>query len=326
MQQRSQIRKVWRRSKVAREPILGALDLAAMQRPRRRIASSRVFFDYWELTKPEINLLILITTAAGFWMGTAAAFANFPWMRFLHTLIGTALVASGAATLNQLIELRYDARMRRTARRPLVLGRIAPSRAFWFGISLSVSGVVHVAILTNALASLLAALTLLSYLFLYTPLKRLTPLCTLVGAFSGATPPLIGWTSARGHLDAAAWVLFSIVFLWQFPHFMSIAWMYREDYGRAGYLVLPASDLKHRFVAWQCLLPALGLLVVAILPALRGQSGIVYFAGALVLAGVFLYYSARFALQRSVAGARQLLLASILYLPTLFALLVLDKK
>jgi len=163
-------------------------------------------------------------------------------------------------------------------------------------------------------------------LFLYTPLKRITPLCTLVGAIPGATPPLIGWTAACGHLHASAWVLFGIVFLWQFPHFMSIAWMYREDYARAGYLVLPASELKDRFVVFQCLLPALSLIVVAIVPALRGQSGIVYFAGALVLGGVFLYYSARFALQRSIVCARQLLFASILYLPVLFTLLALDKK
>jgi heme o synthase len=309
---------------MATEPILAALDLSAVQ--DRRIANSNVLSDYWELTKPEINFLIAITAAAGFWLGSSAAFPHFPWMQFVHTLLGTILVASGAATLNQLIELPYDAQMRRTARRPLASGRIAPPHALWFGVLLSVFGVVYLAISTNALASLLAALTVLSYLFLYTPLKRITPLCTLVGAVPGAAPPLIGWAAACGHLDAAAWVLFAIVFLWQFPHFMSIAWMYREDYGHAGYLVLPASELKNRFVAWQCLLPALGLFVVAIVPALRGQSGIVYFAGALVLGGVFLYYSARFAFQRSVTSARQLLLVSILYLPVLFALLALDKK
>jgi heme o synthase len=309
---------------VATEPILGALDLAVVQ--RGRIASSKVLFDYWELTKPEINFLIIITTAAGFWMATAAALPNFPWMPFLHTLFGTALVASGAATLNQLIEMRYDAQMRRTARRPLASGRIAPSHAFWFGVLLSVFGVVYLAISTNSFASLIAALTLLSYLFLYTPLKRITPLCTLVGAIPGAAPPLIGWAAARGRLDSPAWMLFAIVFLWQFPHFMSIAWMYREDYSRAGYLVLPATDMKERFVAWQCLLPTLGGFVVGMVPVVRGQSGIAYFAGALVLGGVFLYHSVRFARQRSVATARQLLLASILYIPLLFALLALDKK
>jgi heme o synthase len=309
---------------MATEPILAALDVSAVQ--GRRISSFRVWFDFWELTKPEINFLIAITVAAGFWLGSPAAPPHFPWMPFIHTLLGTVFVASGAATLNQLIELPYDAQMRRTARRPLASGRIAPSHALWFGVLLSVFGVVYLAISTNALASLLAALTLLSYLFLYTPLKRITPLCTLVGAIPGATPPLIGWAAARGRLDPEAWVLFAIVFLWQFPHFMSIAWMYREDYGRAGYLVLPAGKLKDRFVEWQCLLPALCLFVVAIVPALHGQAGLVYSAGALVLGGVFLYYSTRFALQRSVAGARLLLFASILYLPVLFALLALDKK
>ena len=309
---------------MATEPILAALDVSAVQ--GRRIASSNVLFDYWELTKPEINFLIAITAAAGFWIGSPSAPPHFPWMPFIQTLLGTVFVASGAATLNQLIELPYDAQMRRTARRPLALGRIARSQALWFGVLLSVSGVLYLAISMNALASLLAGLTLLSYLFLYTPLKRITPFCTLVGAIPGAAPPLIGWAAGRGHLDPAAWLLFAIVFLWQFPHFMSIAWMYREDYRRAGYLVLPASDFKHRFVAWQCLLPTLGLFVVAIVPALRGQSGILYFAGALVVGGVFVYYSAHFVLKRTVASARQLLLASILYLPVLFALLALDKK
>ena len=306
------------------DPILAALDVSSLQ--ARRIASPSVLFDYWELTKPEINFLIAITAAVGFWLGTPAAIPHFLWMPFLHTLLGTILVASGAATLNQLIELRYDARMRRTARRPLASGRIAPSHALWFGVLLSVFGAVYLAVSTNALASLLAALTLLSYLFLYTPLKRITPICTLVGAIPGATPPLIGWAAACGHLDAAAWVLFAIVFLWQFPHFMSIAWMYRDDYSRAGYIVLPASAVRERFVAWQCLLPTMGLFIVPIVPVLRGQLGVAYFTGALVLGGIFLYYSARFALQRSVASARQLLLASVIYLPVLFALLALDKK
>jgi heme o synthase len=309
---------------MATEPILAGLDVSAAR--GRRIASSRVLFDYWELTKPEINFLIAITVAAGFWLGSPAALPHFPWTSFIHALLGTVFVASGAGTLNQLIELRYDAKMRRTARRPLASGRIAPSHALWFGVLLSVNGVVYLAISTNALAALLAALTLLSYLFLYTPLKRITPLCTLVGAIPGAAPPLIGWAAARGRLDPAAWVLFAIVFLWQFPHFMSIAWMYRGDYRRAGYLVLPASEIRDRVVVWQTLLPALALFVSAIVPALRGHSGIVHYAGFLVLGTVFLYYSTSFALQKSVASARQLLLASIVYLPAMFALLAFGKK
>jgi protoheme IX farnesyltransferase len=228
--------------------------------------------------------------------------------------------------LNQLIESRFDAQMRRTARRPIASGRIELFWALWFGISLSVFGAAYLALETTPLAALLSILTLLAYLFVYTPLKRKTPLCTLVGAVPGAAPPLIGWAAAGGRLTVDAWLLVAIVFLWQFPHFMSIAWMYREDYTRAGYLVLPAGDRKDRFVTWQSLLPAFGLFVVAIVPALRGQSGVVYFAGALVLGGVFLYYTTSFALQHSVACARQLLFASIVYLPVLFALLALDKK
>jgi heme o synthase len=196
----------------------------------------------------------------------------------------------------------------------------------WFGISLCLVGSSYLAVTTNALASVLSILTLLGYLFLYTPLKRKTPLCTLLGALPGATPPLIGWAAACQRLDGNAWVLFVIVFLWQFPHVMAIAWMYREDYARAGYAVLPAGKSQDRLVAWQTLLPALALLVMALVPAIRGESGIVYLAGALVLGGAFLCYSARFAFRRSTVSARQLLFASILYLPVLFALLALDKK
>lgn len=309
---------------MATEPILAVLDVAVQG--RHGLVRSSVLSNYWLLTKPEVNFLIAVTVAAGFWMGAPASFLHFPWTSLLHTLIGTVLVASGAATLNQLIELRFDAQMRRTARRPLVSRRIEPSHALWFGISLSVFGAIYLAVTANALASLLSILTLLGYLFLYTPLKRKTPLCTLIGALPGAMPPLIGWAAACGRLDGNAWLLFAIVFLWQFPHFMAIAWMYREDYERASYVILPAGKSKDHFVAWQALLPSLTLLAVALGPAIRGESGIVYLAGALVLGSALLCYSARFAFQKSAVSARQLLFASILYLPALFALLALDKK
>jgi protoheme IX farnesyltransferase len=310
---------------MATEPILAALDITAVRR-RHGLVRPGVLSSYWSLTKPEVNFLITITAAAGFWMGAPASFAHFPWESLLHTLVGTILVASGAATLNQLIELRFDGQMRRTARRPLVSRRIELSHALWFGISLAVIGAIYLAVATNALASLLAILTLLGYLFLYTPLKRKTPLCTFVGAFPGAAPPLIGWAAACGHLDGNAWLLFAIVFLWQFPHFMAIAWMYREDYMRAGYLVLPASESKGRFVAWQSFVPTVGLFVLAVVPTILRESGIAYVAGALVFGGGFLYCSARFALQRSIASSRRLLFASILYLPLLFGLLAMNKK
>lgn len=235
-------------------------------------------------------------------------------------------MASGAATLNQLIEARFDAQMRRTARRPIASRRIEPSHAFWFGVSLSVSGAIYLAVCTNLVASSLAALTLLSYLFLYTPLKRVTPLCTLIGAFPGAAPPLIGWASARGHLDSEAWVLFAIAFFWQFPHFMAIAWMYREDYARAGYLVLPSGSMRDRFVSWQAALASLVLLGVGLVPTLTGVSGRSSFAGALVVGATFLHYSVRFAFHRSNVTARHLLLASILYLPAILSLLLFDKN
>ena len=310
---------------MATEPILAALDVDAMPR-RHNLIGFTALSDYWMLTKPEVNLLIAVTAAAGFRMGAPATLAHFPYTSLFHALLGTVLVASGAAALNQLIELRFDAQMRRTARRPLVTRRIEPSHALWFGISLAGIGAAYLAITTTALASLLSVLTLLGYLFLYTPLKRKTPLCTFLGALPGAMPPLIGWAAARGRLDSSAWVLFAIVFLWQFPHFMAIAWMYREDYSRAGYFVLPAGGIREHFAAWQSSLPALVLFGVALVPAIRGASGVAYFTGAVILGGVFLCYSIRFAWRMSTVSARRLLFTSILYLPVLFGLLALDKK
>jgi protoheme IX farnesyltransferase len=306
---------------VASEPTTALMERAPVPAPNRAAAMCATTLDYWAITKPEVNFLILITTFVAFDLASNAGAVRI--LTAIHTLAGTLLVASGAAALNQFLERPFDAKMRRTARRPLAAGRLRPSNVLWFGISLSVAGALYLAAL-NVLTALLAVLTLLSYLFLYTPLKRKTPLCTLIGAFPGAAPPLIGWAAARGRLDPEAWVLYLIVFLWQFPHFMAIAWMYRDDYSRAGYRVLPTQALRDRFASWQSLGCSLALVPVTLLASTAG--GAVYPAGAVVLSLTLLYFSGRFAFNRSNITARQLLAASIFYLPLLFALLMLDRK
>jgi protoheme IX farnesyltransferase len=301
---------------------MATLAVPAAQRPLKEASA---FADYWALTKPDVNLLILITTAAGFCLALPTPLVGFPILLLIHTLAGTLLVASGTATLNQYIERQFDAQMRRTKRRPLAAGRIEPSRALWFGIALSVSGAIYLAAAVNLLASLLAVLTLLSYLLIYTPLKRKTPLCTLAGAFPGAVPPLIGWAAASGTLGREAWVLYGLVFLWQFPHFMAIAWMYREDYIRAGYLVLPQGERRNSLMGLQAVLPSFGLIVLSFALMLLGKAGLFYTAGALFFSICFLYYGLQLTLHKTNVAARRLLLASILYLPAVFGLMVLDR-
>jgi protoheme IX farnesyltransferase len=312
---------------MATEHTVAAIDLVTQQvSPPVRGRALRVLGDYWALTKPEVNFLILVTTFAGFYLASQPGSDGFRILPAVHTLLGTLLVASGTGTLNQYLERVFDAQMRRTARRPLASGRIESSHALWFGISLSLAGAVYLAVTVNVLASLLALVTLLTYLFLYTPLKRKTPLCTLIGAFPGAVPPLIGWAAARGQLDPEAWVLYAMVFLWQFPHFMAIAWMYREDYARAGYLVLPLGERRDCFVIWQSAGVSLFLIPLTLVPTIMGESGLVYSVGALILGSFFFFCSAQFASRRSNATARQLLAASIVYLPALFILMMLNKK
>src|SRR5712692_4997626 len=298
---------------MATEPVLAAFQLTALQ--RHHSVRSRALSDYWELTKPEVNFLIAMTTVAAFCLGSPKPFAHFPWFLLLNTLFGTVLVASGAGALNQLIERKFDAQMRRTSRRPIAAGRVKPVHALVFGTLLSLTGVLYLALAVRPAASLLALLTLCAYLFFYTPIKRRTPWCTLVGAFPGAMPPLIGWAAARGSLSPAAWVLYAMLFLWQFPHFLAIAWMYREDYARAGYLMLPPADREGRSMAWQIVVCSLALVPVSLMPAWLGQVGSVYFVGALVLGLSFLGYGARLAASRSKLLARRVLLASIVYLP-----------
>jgi heme o synthase len=310
---------------VASEPILTAFDLPVAK--RSRFWNSKTWFDYLALTKPEVNSLIAVTTFAGFCLGGPSVWRDFPFLRSINAVLGTLFVASGTGALNQYIERCFDAQMRRTARRPLAAGRLNPSAVLWFGIALSVFGTVYLAAAANLLASLLALGTLSAYLFFYTPLKRKSPACTLVGTFSGAMPPLIGWAAASGHLSFGAWALYSVLFLWQFPHFMAIAWMYREDYGRAGYVVLSRDErAKARLVNWQTLLPLLLLVPVSLLPALTTEASVQYDIGAVLLCGAFLYYGARFVFRKSNSSARRLLAASIIYLPSLFMLMIVLRK
>ena len=312
---------------MAADPIL----IIAATQPRlvpirgRSNAIRSAIADYWALTKPEVNFLIAIATFTGFYLAVPAPLREFPSLRLVHTLLGTLLVASGTGTLNQHIERRFDAQMRRTARRPLAAGRLKSAAVLWFGIALSAIGCIYLATAVNLLASLLALFTLLSYLFLYTPLKRKTPACVLVGALPGAVPPLIGWVAASGKLSLEAWVLYAMLFLWQFPHFMAIAWMYREDYDRAGYFVLPQGQTRVIFVALQTILPLLALLPISLLAVSGGQPSFLSGIGPLLLSLGFLYYGVEFVRRRPNAAARRLLLASIIYLLSLSVLVVLFK-
>ena len=308
---------------MAIDPILAALDASVVE--RRRFVNATVLSDYLVLTKPEVNFLIVFATFAGFYLSCAAQSRDVPFRLLINAVLGTLLVASGAGSLNQYIERHFDAQMRRTARRPLAAGRLNPSAVLWFGVALSAAGSICLAVAVNGLASLLAIITLLSYLFFYTPLKRKTPLCTVVGAVPGAMPPLIGWAAASGKLTFEAWTLFAVIFLWQFPHFMAIAWMYRDDYDRAGYLVLPHPHARTRLATLQTLLPLLVLVPVGLLPAFAGQPSMFYCIGALILSLGFFYYGVQFALLKSNSAARWLLAASIIYLPSLFVLMILPR-
>ena len=278
--------------------------------------------DYYILTKPEVNLLILMTTSAGYYLGLRAPFRP---TALLSTLIGTLLVASGTATLNQWIERAWDARMRRTANRPLPSGRVSSREALLFGVLLSVMGGVYLAVLVNPLSSLLAISTLLSYLLIYTPLKRRSPLCTLLGAFPGAMPTLIGWAGASGMITFQATFLFAVLFLWQFPHFLAIALLYREDYERAGYRMLPGFDLEGRFTRAEIVGFTILLVLITVWPTFAHAS--VASGAAMALAGfVFLHHSIRLAITNSKVAASRLLHASVMYLPIVLGILALGKN
>jgi protoheme IX farnesyltransferase len=279
--------------------------------------------DFLELTKPRITVLILVCTAVGYFFGSPNSFHLAP---FVHVLLGTALMASGTAALNQWYEADSDAKMRRTSKRPIPAGRIKPSDGLVFGALLSVAGFVDLWLGTNALAAALGLFTLATYIFLYTPLKRRSAACTTVGALPGAMPPLIGFAAASGVLDAEALALFLILFVWQFPHFYAIAWMYREDYARGGIRMLPVIEPDGESTARRVVACSLLLIPISLVPRFLGMTGSIY-AGAAIAAGlVLLYFGVRLCRERTLVGARHVLLVSVLYLPLLLGVMVLDRR
>ena len=286
------------------------------------VAPQSALWDYLALTKPSVVWLILMSTAVGFYVG---AVEPVSYLLLLHTLLGTALLAGGAGALNQWLEREADGKMRRTERRPLPAGRLQPPPALVFGVAISVAGTLYLVWAVNWLSALLGLLTLTSYLFLYTPLKTRTPLSTLVGAFPGAMPPLIGWAAAGNGMGIEALVLFAMLFLWQFPHFYAIAWMYREDYARAGTLMLPVVEPDGISTSRQVVCYAALLVPLSAAPAVLGIAGSYYLAGALALSLGYLYAGLLLARRRTIAQARRLLRASIVYLPLIYILLIIDK-
>lgn len=280
--------------------------------------------DYIELTKPRITWLILMSTAIGFYFGLGDP-RSINWLVLLHAIVGTGLIASGTAALNQWYEREADAKMRRTMARPIPSGRVTSGRALAFGIFLSIAGFTELWLGANRLTALLGAFTLFAYLCLYTPLKQRSKHSTSVGAIPGAMPPLIGFAAAAGTLTADAWVLYAILFFWQFPHFYAIAWMYRDDYARAGIRMLPVVEPDGESTARQILIYALLLIPVSVAPKLLGMAGNIYLVGALALGAMFLYSGVRVSLDRTASRARRVLLASVVYLPLLYGLLLLDR-
>jgi len=277
---------------------------------------------YLTLTKPDVSLLVLMTTGAGFYMGSHGP---VDWLRLAHTVFGTMLIAAGTAALNHYVERESDRYMRRTASRPLPSGQLQPKEALFFGVALAIAGAADLWASSGWLPSFLGVVTCLSYLLAYTPLKKKTVWATFVGAFPGAVPPMIGWAAANGSLDRGAWLLFGILFLWQFPHFYAIAWMYREDYSRAGILMLPVLDRDGTRTFRQIVLTAIGLVAVSLLPSLLGLTGVLYFFGALVVSTGLLQVCLWAASSKSNMRAKWLMHATVLHIPLLLGLMMYDK-
>lgn len=304
----------------------------ARELPRSR-SLSRAAALYLELTKPRITVMVLVTAAAGFVLahgvlsqgGAGGSGAGLPWALLLHALAGTGLVAASGSALNMVMEREHDGRMRRTAARPLPAGALDPDRALAFGVALGLAGLLWLALGANLLTAVLGAATLAAYVFLYTPMKRVSSLATVVGAAPGAMPPVMGWAAYTGELGTGAWALFGILFFWQLPHFLAIAWMYRADYARAGFPMLPVVEPDGGSTARQAVLWSAALVPLSLLPAALGLAGWVYAALALVLGLGYLAASIGFGRSRSAPAAKRLLLTSVLYLPGILGALLADR-
>jgi heme o synthase len=277
---------------------------------------------YVALTKPDVSFLVLMTTGAGFYMGVRGP---VDWLKLVHTVLGTMLIAAGTAALNHYIERESDRHMRRTASRPLPSGLLQPAEALWFGVVLAIVGAADLWLVGGWMTSLLGVVTCLSYLLAYTPLKKRTVWATFVGAFPGAVPPMIGWAAASGRLDKGAWLLFLILFFWQFPHFHAISWMYREDYARAGIQMLPVVDRDGTRTFRQIIITAGMLVGVSVLPAVLGLAGMLYFFGSLVLSTALVQVCLWAAAEKTNVRAKWLMHATIIHIPILLGLMVYDK-
>ena len=296
------------------------MEIATAEIEETKITDWRVkLAAFLELTKPRIAFMLVLTSAAGFYLGSTG---DFGFVLFLNSMVGIALLAFGVATLNQFIERRTDALMDRTARRPLVIGTVSPAEALIFGILLCVGAEIYLAFLVNVLTAVLGLTVIIGYVLLYTPLKTRTSASTAIGAIPGAMPPLMGWTSAADEITLGAWILFALLFLWQFPHFLAIAWMYREQYAKAGIKMLPVVEPSGIITARQIVIFTVLLLPVSIAPFFAGVSGIIYLVGASALGVWFLWASVQAARYKTNEKARTLLLVSVLYLPIIFALMV----
>ena len=297
---------------------------AAVESAQREARNSRsgLMYDLMELVKARLTLLVLLTTAVGFYLG---AEGPVDWKALLHTVLGTAAAAAGAAALNQWWEYKLDAMMQRTQSRPVPAGRMPPTEALIIGAALAIFGVVYLAFLSNALSAALAAITIIIYIFAYTPLKLVSTFNTALGAVPGALPPMVGWAAARGTLNAGAWMLFAILFCWQLPHFFAIAWLYRDDYARAGFQMISSDDRTGERSASQSVFFCMVLFVVAGLPAFLGIATVFYLLIELILGALFIAVAMRFLKTRARSDARRLFITSIIYLPLLLGALVLSK-